>query len=99
MSRIVFASTFGAVAGPLMIGPTEHAGEVWFGLDRYSGPWLFGAAFFVVAADHGGPVAPRSARCIRRGAGRRRHTATARTALDAASSLLMPAPGWRSWRW
>jgi MFS family permease len=51
MSRIVFASTFGAVAGPLMIGPTEHAGEVWFGLDRYSGPWLFGAAFFVVAAS------------------------------------------------
>ena len=50
MSRIVFASTFGAVAGPLTIGPTEHAGEVWFGLDRYSGPWLFGAAFFVVAA-------------------------------------------------
>ena len=25
MSRIVFASTFGAVLGPLMIGPTEHA--------------------------------------------------------------------------
>ena len=51
MSRIVFASTFGAVAGPLMIGPTEHAGEAWFGLDRYSGPWLFGAASFVVAAS------------------------------------------------
>jgi MFS family permease len=50
MSRIVFASTFGAVAGPLTIGPTEHAGEAWFGLDRYSGPWLFSAAFFVVAA-------------------------------------------------
>jgi MFS family permease len=50
MSRIVFASTFGAVAGPLTIGPTEHAGESWFGLDRYSGPWLFSAAFFVVAA-------------------------------------------------
>jgi MFS family permease len=51
MSRIVFASTFGAVAGPLMIGPTEHAGEVWFGLDRYAGPWLFSAVFFVVAAS------------------------------------------------
>lgn len=50
MSRIVFASTFGAVAGPLMIGPTEHAGEAWLGLDRYSGPWLCSAAFFVVAA-------------------------------------------------
>jgi MFS family permease len=51
MSRIVFASTFGAVAGPLTIGPAEHAGEVWFGLDRYAGPWLFSAAFFVVAAS------------------------------------------------
>jgi MFS family permease len=50
MSRIVFASTFGAVAGPLLIGPTEHAGEAWLGLARYSGPWLFSAAFFVVAA-------------------------------------------------
>ena len=43
MSRIVFASTFGAVLGPLMIGPTEHAAEAWFGLDRYTGPWLFSA--------------------------------------------------------
>jgi MFS family permease len=51
MSRIVFASTFGAVAGPLTIGPTEHAGEVWFGLDKYAGPWLFSAAFFAIAAS------------------------------------------------
>ena len=46
--------------------------------------------------DHGGPVAPRSARCIRRGAGRRRHTATARAALDAARrrcSCRCPAGG------
>ena len=50
MSRIVFASTFGAVLGPLMIGPTEHAAEDWFGLDRYTGPWLFSAVFFVAAA-------------------------------------------------
>jgi MFS family permease len=50
MSRIVFASTFGAVLGPLMIGPTEHAAEAWFGLDRYTGPWLFSAVFFVAAA-------------------------------------------------
>ena len=50
MSRIVFASTFGAVLGPLMIGPTEHAAESWFGLDRYAGPWLFSAVFFVAAA-------------------------------------------------
>ena len=50
MSRIVFASTFGAVLGPLMIGPTEHVAEDWFGLDRYTGPWLFSAVFFVAAA-------------------------------------------------
>ena len=50
MSRIVFASTFGAVLGPLMIGPTEHAAEDWFRLDRYAGPWLFSALFFVGAA-------------------------------------------------
>ncbi len=50
MSRIVFASTFGAVLGPLMIGPTEHVAEDWFGLDRYAGPWLFSAVFFVAAA-------------------------------------------------
>lgn len=51
MSRIVFASTFGAVAGPLTIGPTEHAAEAWFGLDRYSGPWLLSAVCFVIAAS------------------------------------------------
>jgi MFS family permease len=50
MSRIVFASTFGAVLGPLMISPTEHAAEDWFGLDRYTGPWLFSAVFIVAAA-------------------------------------------------
>jgi MFS family permease len=49
MSRIVFASTFGAVLGPLMIGPTEHAAEAWFGLERYTGPWLFSGVFFVGA--------------------------------------------------
>ena len=50
MSRIVFASTFGAVAGPLTIGPTEHAAVHWFGLEKYSGPWLLSAACFLVAA-------------------------------------------------
>lgn len=50
MSRIVFASTFGAVFGPLVIGPAEHFGQSWFGLHKYSGPWLFSAAFFAVAA-------------------------------------------------
>jgi MFS family permease len=50
MSRIVFASTFGAVFGPLLIGPTQHAGEQWFGLEKYTGPWLFSSVFFVFAA-------------------------------------------------
>jgi MFS family permease len=50
MSRIVFASTFGAVFGPLLIEPAEAAGEAWFGLQRYSGPWIFGAVAFAVAA-------------------------------------------------
>lgn len=50
MSRVVFSSTVGAVLGPLLVGPTEHAGQAWFGLDRYTGPWIFSAAFFAVAA-------------------------------------------------
>lgn len=49
MSRIVFASTFGAVFGPIMIGPAQTAGQNWFGLAKYSGPWLLGAALFALA--------------------------------------------------
>jgi MFS family permease len=49
MSRVVFASTFGAVLGPITVAPTEHLGEEWFGLERYTGPWLFGALIFVLA--------------------------------------------------
>jgi MFS family permease len=49
MSRIVFASTFGAVLGPILIGPTEHAGQRWFDLDKYTGPWLLGAGLFTLA--------------------------------------------------
>jgi MFS family permease len=50
MSHVVFASTFGAVFGPLLINPTERAGEEWFGLGRYTGPWLFSATCFALAA-------------------------------------------------
>ncbi|MGE0878852.1 MAG: MFS transporter [Acidimicrobiia bacterium] len=50
MSRVVFASTFGAVFGPLVIGPIERAGQEWFGLAKYTGPWLFSAVFFALAA-------------------------------------------------
>lgn len=49
MSRIVFASTFGAVFGPLLVGPAEHFGQVWFGLHKYTGPWLFASVFFLLA--------------------------------------------------
>ena len=49
MSRIVFASTFGAVLGPLLIGPAEAAGQEWFGLGKYTGPWLFSTVFFLGA--------------------------------------------------
>ena len=40
MSRIVFASTFGAVFGPLLIGPAEAAGQDWFSWSKYTGPWV-----------------------------------------------------------
>jgi MFS family permease len=49
MSSIVFASTFGAVLGPLLVGPAEDAGTAWFGLDQYTGPWLFSSVFFALA--------------------------------------------------
>lgn len=49
MGRIVFASTFGAVFGPVLIGPAEWAGEELLGLHRYTGPWLFSAVFFLAA--------------------------------------------------
>ncbi|MEV8516012.1 MFS transporter [Dactylosporangium sp. NPDC051484] len=45
MGRILFASTFGAVLGPLLIVPAEHAGMA-FGLQKYSGPWLLSALLF-----------------------------------------------------
>ena len=47
MSRIVFASTFCAALGPVLIGPAERAGQELFGLEKYTGPWLFSTVFFV----------------------------------------------------
>ena len=49
MSRIVFASTFGAVFGPLLISPAELAGENWFGWHKYTGPWVFSATVLSIA--------------------------------------------------
>ena len=48
MSRIIFASTFGAVFGPLLISPAEVAGQDWFGWAKYTGPWYFPASFCLV---------------------------------------------------
>ena len=49
MSRIVFASTFGAVFAPLLIGPAEVAGQEWFGLHKYTGPWILSALVLSMA--------------------------------------------------
>jgi len=49
MSRIVFASTFGAVFGPLMIGPAQAAGQDWFGWEKYTGPWVLAACTLTAA--------------------------------------------------
>lgn len=49
MSRIVFASTFGAVFGPLLISPAEIAGQEWFGWHKYTGPWVFSATVLSLA--------------------------------------------------
>ena len=49
MSRIVFASTFGAVFGPLLISPAEAAGQEWFGWAKYTGPWVFSAVVLSLA--------------------------------------------------
>jgi MFS family permease len=49
IGRVIFASTFGAVFGPILIGPAEYVGEAWLGLGRYTGPWLFSSAFFCLA--------------------------------------------------
>ena len=50
MSRILFASTFGAVFGPILVVPAERVGESLFGWHKYTGPWIFSACFFVFAA-------------------------------------------------
>jgi MFS family permease len=50
MSRILFASTFGAVFGPILVVPAERVGESVFDWQQYTGPWIFSACFFVFAA-------------------------------------------------
>lgn len=49
MSKILFASTFGAVLGPVLVVPAQWAGQEWFGWQKYTGPWVFAAVFFIGA--------------------------------------------------
>ena len=49
MSRILFASTFGAVFGPILVLPAQAAGEAWFDWNKYTGPWFFSAVFFLIS--------------------------------------------------
>ncbi len=48
IGRVVFAQTFGAVAGPLTIVPAENLG-LSLGLQKYTGPWLVAGALFGLA--------------------------------------------------
>jgi predicted MFS family arabinose efflux permease len=49
MSRILFASTFGAVLGPVLIKPAEHLGQFLFDWNLYTGPWVFSGLFFITS--------------------------------------------------
>jgi MFS family permease len=49
MSRILFASTFGAVFGPILIKPAEQLGQSLFGWNLYTGPWVFSGLFFITS--------------------------------------------------
>lgn len=49
MSRILFASTFGAVFGPLLIRPAQSLGTALFGWEQYTGPWIFAGLFFLTS--------------------------------------------------
>ena len=49
MSRILFASTFGAVFGPLLIRPAQALGESLFDWKQYTGPWIFAGLFFLTS--------------------------------------------------
>jgi MFS family permease len=49
ISTLVFASTFGAVAGPVLVGAGKWLGDR-IGIEDLSGPYLFAFAFFSLAA-------------------------------------------------
>ena len=92
MSRIVFASTFGAVFGPLLIGPAEAAGTAWFGLDRTPDR---GCSALVVRrgdAEHRRPIATRSAARVAVRPGGRRSAAPPGSARPSRAIVARPAP-------
>jgi MFS family permease len=49
ISKLLFASTFGGVLGPLLVGVTEAAGEA-MGLWKLTGPYVVAIGFFALAA-------------------------------------------------
>jgi MFS family permease len=49
ISSLVFASTFGAIAGPALIGAGKWLGRA-VGVDELAGPFVFGAIFFALAS-------------------------------------------------
>ncbi len=48
ISNLLFASTFGAVLGPVFVGQSQRVGTA-FGLWKYTGPYLVAFAFFAAA--------------------------------------------------
>jgi MFS family permease len=49
ISNLMFASTFGAVLGPVFVGQSQRVGTA-FGLWKYTGPYLVAFVFFAAAA-------------------------------------------------
>jgi MFS family permease len=49
ISNLMFASTFGAVLGPVFVGQSQRIGTA-LGLWKYTGPYLVALAFFAAAA-------------------------------------------------
>jgi MFS family permease len=49
ISTLVFASTFGAIAGPALIGAGKWLGRA-LDIDELAGPFVFATAFFAIAA-------------------------------------------------
>jgi MFS family permease len=99
MSRVVFASTFGAVFGPLLIIPTQNAGQEWFGLGPYTGPWLFSSICFVLALANTARLRPDPLVVAGAPAARDGPHTHARARSRCVSSRPRRWLGWRCRRW